>query len=110
MKPTLLLFGLFLIFMGCKKTDSSVPGCINDKIGVFKRTTPCNDAKVDEYLFQNELVFVFDEGTCVVDGSSDVYNSSCKLIGSLGGFTGNMEIQGINFSEKAVFQKTIWKK
>ena len=70
----------------------------------------CNDAKVDEYLFQNKTVFVFEEGTCLRDGISSVYDSSCQLLGSLGGFTGNLKIHGVNFSETAVFQRTIWKK
>lgn len=109
MKASLLLFGLFLLFLGCKKTDSSVPGCINDQIRNFKSYSPCNDAKVDEYLFQNELVFVFEDGTCVRDGAAQVYNGACELLGSLGGFTGNLEINGANFSENAVFQKTVWK-
>ncbi len=110
MKASVLLIGLFMIFQGCKKTDRSVPGCINDQIRKFKSYSPCNDAKVDEYLFQNELVFVFEEGTCVRDGSADVYNDSCELLGSLGGFTGNLKINDVNFSENAVFQKTVWRK
>ena len=87
-----------------------MPGCIYTQIRNSISNSPCNDAKVDEYLFQNKPVFVFDMGTCVVDGSADVYNDSCEIIGSLGGFTGNTKINGVDFSENAVFQRTTWRK
>jgi hypothetical protein len=64
---------------------------------------------VDEYIFQNQFVYVFDGGTYMPDNDAPVYNQSCEQIGSLGGFTGNTKIQGVEFSE-AVFQETIWKK
>ena len=109
MKTTALIIGLFIIFQGCKKTDRSLPACINAKITQFKHTVPCKDAKVDEYLFQNKLVYVFDEGTCVRDGAALVYNQTCESIGYLGGFIGNTTIQGVDFSEEAVFKRTVWK-
>ena len=70
----------------------------------------CKDAKADEYLFQNKQVFVFEEGTCAPDASSYVFNNSCELLGTLGGFTGNTKINGVDFSENAVFQRTVWRK
>jgi len=62
---------------------------------------------VDEYLFQNELVYVFDYGFCCCDYSSDVLSSSCDTLGFLGGIIGNYMINGEDFSN-ANFQRRIW--
>jgi len=108
MKTSLLIVALFIVCAGCSKIDRSAPGCIKEKIRHYNFL--CKDAKVDEYIFQNQFVFVFDGGTCVRDGDAPVYNQSCEELGALGGITGNTKIQGVEFFSEAVFEKTIWKK
>jgi hypothetical protein len=97
--------------MSCSKSkvENQIPGCISYKIEVFKTSSMCADAHVDRYLFQNKSVFVFEEGSCGADFSANVYDVNCQLLGSLGGFAGNLMINGENFST-AIFEKTVWKK
>lgn len=53
-------------------------------------------------------VYVFNIGnTCGADMSSDVIDAECNNLGYLGGFDGNWEINGEDFSN-AIFVKTVW--
>lgn len=56
-----------------------------------------------------KTVYVFDQGPCGNDMTSEVVDSECKNLGYLGGITGNKEINGQDFSS-AEFVKTIWEK
>jgi hypothetical protein len=109
------LFALFIIlpmiFSNCRKTDNNEPDCINNLIKNIDNITFLCDtgAHVDEYIFQGNTVYVFDPGNCGADMQAPVYDSSCNLIGALGGFTGNILINNIPFHLYAKFQKTIWR-
>ena len=89
--------------------ENGTPKCVKVKIIEFNKTTTCADSKVDEYIFQNRVIFVFSPGTCGADMQSSVIDSDCILLGDLGGFVGNSDINGESF-ENAVFVKNIWKK
>jgi hypothetical protein len=113
MKPIhiLLLFLLSYIY-GCEKLDLKieVPGCIEDKIREFKKSHfNCDSgAKAYRYDFQDIQVFVFEPGNCMPDFSTHVYDSSCNLICTLGGFAGNRICNGENFEENASNKILVW--
>jgi hypothetical protein len=95
-------------FLGCKKdnADLEIPFCIETKINEFSLEACDNGANVKEYLFQNKTVYVFDPGTCGADLTSEVIDAKCTTLGFLGGFAGNIVINGELF-DNAVFAKTI---
>jgi hypothetical protein len=65
-------------------------------------------SKVDEYLFQDKKVYVFDDQLCCCDYTAEVMNEDCQSLGILGGFVGNYEINGESFSS-AVLLRNLWK-
>ena len=65
-------------------------------------------ASVGQYLFQGHIVYVFGPGNCGADMMAPVYNSNCDCIGALGGFAGNLIINGARFDQEAKYIKTIW--
>jgi hypothetical protein len=104
---------LVIVFSGtsCKKkyiTDD-VPMPVRRSIEKFEKSSSCRDAHVDEFTFQQKDVYVFDEGTCGADMISVVLNEQGEKIGTLGGFTGNTQVNGESFAN-ATFIRTIWKK
>ncbi|MCR5889323.1 hypothetical protein LRS06_16430 [Hymenobacter sp. J193] len=107
----LLLAGSLLT--GCEDAEvaKGTPKCIKEKIESFAKETICEDeVKVDEYLFQDETVYLFAEGNCIADGGAKVYNADCQYIGYLGGFGGLNDINGVDFRMSATFQRTVWEK
>ncbi|OWP62441.1 hypothetical protein CDA63_14230 [Hymenobacter amundsenii] len=115
MKRTLTLIMLGTLGLNaCKKDEvtEDIPGCITQEVEAFTVNSTCKTtglttgASVKQYRFQNDLVYVFDEGSCQA-GFSLVYNQKCEGIGSLGGFAGSTKINGESFS-KAEFMRTIW--
>lgn len=110
MKPNkLLIFLLFLLFSSCEKIEKDTPECIKNLIknqnGMFLCET---GASVSQYSFQGEDVYVFDPGNCGADMMAPVYSSDCKYLGGLGGFVGNLLINGVRFDKEAKYIKTIW--
>jgi len=101
---------LFLIALsGCsdKEINTVVPRCISDLVINFENTALCDDYKVDQYLFQNQVVYVFDNGSCGADMQAAVVDNNCNTIGALGGIAGNLEINNESFTN-AVFIKTVY--
>jgi hypothetical protein len=87
--------------------EKDSPRCVKKLIRQGK-LTPCDQANVKEYIFQGQTVFVFYPGNCGADWSTEVVDSDCNSIGSLGGFNANTQINGVNFSANATYVKTIW--
>jgi hypothetical protein len=52
---------------------------------------------------------MFSDGTCGADFGATVLDQCCEFVGNLGGFSGTLTINGINFYENATKIKTIWK-
>ena len=104
-------FVIMLALSGCVKMDlpRASSDCLKEKIREFAKADRCADAKVDQYQFQAQTVYVFDGGTCAMDYASEVVNSDCRSMGYLGGLAGNRTINGENF-DNAKFEKTVWKK
>ena len=111
MTKLFILLVLVIVFTGCHKSDNDkgTPGCVVEKIIDFSKSSTCNDIRVDEYIFQENTVYAFEPGTCGADMTTGIINSECKILGHLGGISGNTKINGENFSN-ATFIKTIWKK
>ena len=105
-----LLFFAVAISSCDKKESGNIPECIQTIIDDFGKieSTCTTGAYVDEYNFQEKIVYVFDPGICGDDMASDVYDSNCNYLGYLGGFIGNDTINGESFSNHAIFRETIW--
>lgn len=105
------LFITTLFVASCEKIEiaDGTPICIQEKIKSFEKSAGCDNAKVDEYEFQSETMYVFDPGTCGADMSAGVMNAKCVSKGYLGGITGNTKINGESFSN-AKYIRTVWRK
>ena len=106
----LLSSALVLYIQTCKKTvntQDQPSSCLKDKINSFQKQNNCASAHVDEMNFQSKTVYVFDPGNCGADMTKDVINTDCKVIGSLGGITGNTKINSTEFAT-AKFVQTVW--
>jgi len=109
-----VIFTLMFVVLisSCKKKNTTVnaPNCLAERIHVFDSTYNCAQSKVDQYIFQQNTVYVFDAGVCEwADMSSEVVDQDCNTIGYLGGFVGNGTINGEDFSN-ATYIKTVWHK
>ena len=105
----LLLVISLLTLMGCEKIDKDCPDCILKKTREFIKSQTCDTgASVSEWLFQGEHVYMFADGTCGADFGAAVLNQNCESIGNLGGISGALTINGINFYQNATKIKTIW--
>ncbi len=108
-----LIFILILTIIGftsCQKLDieEDTPKCIGNLIKDFDKEQSCdNGVNVKKYTFQGETVYVFDPGNCGADMTSEVIDSDCNSLGFLGGISGNIEINGEEFSN-AIFVSLTW--
>ncbi|MBL7901169.1 MAG: hypothetical protein JNK73_04170 [Bacteroidia bacterium] len=111
MNKSLLLILCCVWLMACKSIQNAeaLPKPIVQEINRFSASSACKDASVKQLEFQGQAVFLFEEGTCVMDKESRVLDKNGKLLGHLGGFTGNTSILGEDFSN-AQFQKELWRK
>ena len=114
MKKTVFLLTGLVILLSCKVNKSQgkaeeTPSCITKAIESFSKGTCEKGINVKEYTFQGISVYVFDPGNCGNDMTSEVFDKNCKSLGYLGGFTGNVKINGEDFSH-AIFMKTVWEK
>lgn len=102
---------LAFVLYSCKKNDiePNLSNCIQKRIKEFSKNPICNNSKVDEYLFNDTYVYVFEHGNCGNDLNALVLGSDCSELGFLGGISGNMIIQGTSF-DKAKLIRTVWKK
>ena len=101
--PVILTVGFLF---GCEK-DEEVPGCMQAKINQLNGFA-CNEgAWVKQYKFQGEIVYALYPGDCIADATTEVIDDDCNTMGSLGGFTGNTQINGEEFSH-AIYLSTVW--
>ena len=107
----LLFFLLIPIISSCNKGECgfSSPECILDHIDAFEMAYDCEGMKVDEYIFQEETVYVL-HNTCCCDYTSDVLDAECQPMGILGGFPGYSEINGVRFFDHATYVRTLWQR
>lgn len=96
-----------LCFLSCEDTLDR-PDCISNLIPHFEQVSCDTTATIIQYRFQGEIVYFISTGNCYFDQQYDVMNSSCEIIGSLGGIQGNSEINGLDFYDNAEFIEVIW--
>lgn len=83
--------------------------CLGSQIRAFKKESLCDNASVQEFRFQQKLVYVFSNGHCGADLTGKVIDDECNTLGMLGGIAGNLMINGESFAN-ASYTRTIWKK
>jgi len=113
----LILFSMPLIFATCRKSAhgiaSDTPRCIYDEIANNQKNDNWMVGSVEEYLFQNKMVYAFQpDEKKIADGATTVKDANCNTLCHVGGFGGpsiNL-CNGENFFQLAVLQRTIWKK
>ncbi|MDQ2718743.1 MAG: hypothetical protein M3Z26_03105 [Bacteroidota bacterium] len=101
---------LFILFMlaSCKKQEQ-IPACIKSTIDENKNNSNWKIEEVDEYEFQNKLVYVFVP-VPQPDVQTEIKNSVCTMVCALGGIAGIMKCNGESFYSVAVLKRVIWKK
>lgn len=111
--PSLILGFIFILAgTSCEKKRVEIPVkfCIDHSISQFKKEKACaKGAKVDLYRFSGREVYVFISGDCVYDMPYEVRDQECRILGYLGGFSGNVIIEGVNFYDNSTFTRTAWK-
>ncbi len=124
MKRSIFIIGI--VIMSCssskKNNDSAIidgttnkdggqnlPSCIQKMISQYKSEEKQNPPRqVYSYLYNGKTVYYVTPPCC--DFFSDVYDSSCVLIGHPdGGFTGRGDGTMTDFKEKRSNEKLIWK-
>jgi len=112
-----IAFSMLLIFATCRKSGdriaSGTPRCVHDEIANNQTNEDWMIGRVEEYLFQNKLVYAFQpDETKIADGATTIKDEHCNTICQVGGFGGpsiNL-CNGENFFHLAVLKRTIWKK
>jgi len=105
----------FLFYSSCHKSDiaAGTPSCISKEIKAHKDDPQWSVGSVDEYLFQNKIVYGFSpDENIIADGSTEIKDGSCNTLCHVGGFGGpaiNL-CNGENFFQNAQLKKNIWKK
>lgn len=115
MKRLSIFFPLFLllIFQSCNKENiaANTPACIRQEIKSNEKTWGIGS--VDEYSFQNQVVYAFSpDAKVIADGSTEIKDEFCNSLCIIGGFGGsNINMcNGDNFYQTAVLKRNIWKK
>ena len=99
---------LAFLAIACNK-DADLPTCIETEIESFKSSPDvCETTRIDKFTFQDNEVYVFDQGNCVADGAKFVKNADCVEICVLGTIAGNTICNGVIFDDEAIFIENIW--
>jgi hypothetical protein len=110
-RPILLSLFTIATLTGCENIDVApgTPECLIEKIKSLEKTSICdNGASVKAYKFQDKTVYVLSDGHCYADSGTEVIDSDCRPLGTLGGLAGRREIKGVEFYSNAVLIRTIW--
>lgn len=103
---TVILLAIGVASCHPKIQEQNNSKCLDAKIAEFAKES-CNKASVKEYEFQQKKVYVFDQAACGNDMAADVYDANCQKLGFIGGFIGNTNINGEDFSN-AKLLRTVW--
>jgi hypothetical protein len=119
MRVSLPIFAvtIMLAFSACSKHSykiaSGTPNCVYDEIKNNRENSDWMIGSVEEYQFQNKLVYAFQpDEKRIADGATVIKDSDCKILCHVGGFGGpsiNL-CNGENFFQAAVLKRVIWKK
>jgi hypothetical protein len=111
-----IIFVSLTTVLSCQKGKiaiaSNTPDCIRWQIEQIVADPNAIIGAVDEYSFQGKTVYAFEpDNKVIADGSTQVVDTDCKTLCSVGGFGGpsiNL-CNGENFYQKAVLIRNIWK-
>lgn len=99
---------MFVLLSACmNQVDKDAPECLNSKISELKANR-CGNSYIAEYQFQGNTVYVLNDGLCYPDAAESVLDSSCAVLGIIGGIANLQEINGEIFYDKAQFVKYVW--
>jgi hypothetical protein len=110
-----IIISLF-VFTACKKSDiaDGIPSCIHKEIAVNKIKSNWSISSVDEYLFQNKLVYVFIPRPDLADDPFIIKDDNCNTVCIIAvyghPFPPPTMCNGEIFFQAAVKKRTIWKK
>ncbi|MEO8772517.1 MAG: hypothetical protein ABI402_20640 [Ferruginibacter sp.] len=92
-----------------KLNEQGLPDCIQKMIGQYKSEEKQNPPRqIYSYLYNGKTVYYVTPPCC--DFFSDLYDSSCVLIGHPdGGFTGKGDGKTSDFKDMRTNEKLIWK-
>ena len=99
-----------ITLQSCLKVPKETPDCIKEMIKNNYAASSCEDITVDQYYFQDQIVYTFSVCPDNPDAGIEVYSEECYYLGFLNGFSGNQYINGVKFYEHAEFVQTIWVK
>jgi len=111
----LCLIVSILLVPACRKSKrdhiaDNTPGCIREKIRHEARQE-YGLSKVDEYLFNNQVVYALVPSQRIADASTEIKRPDCSTLCFVGGFVaGSQRCDGRDFNQAAVFQRNIWKR
>ena len=92
---------------------SNTPECIENEIKDNQENSNWMIGSVEEYRFQNKIVYAFlPDEEVIADASTQIKDENCRLLCHVGGFGGpavNL-CNGDNFYQSAVLVRVIWKK
>ncbi len=110
MRILLFTISLSSLLVSCHKNEviTGPPTCLSNKISDFTQMACQNGASARKYTFQNSTVYVLDPGNCGADMQSIVLDEQCNSLGTLGGITGNTQINGVDFSSSSQYIETVW--
>lgn len=109
MKYITILSLLFsLSFISCSDDNGNdLPDCINDIRQDFRQDACPGTGDLTMWRLQGQDVYCFNIGTCVSEGTADIYDANCNLICTLGGIAGNGVCGGVDWNANAEFIETI---
>lgn len=110
-----LIASIVLVFASCRKEEtiaSNTPDCIRNEI-VTNSNNNWMIGSVDEYLFQNKLVYAFSpDDKIIADASTAIKDEFCNTLCNVGGYGPPSVVMcnGVDFFQTAVFKRNIWKR
>lgn len=83
--------------------------CLEERLTEFRMNqSGCTGAMVAIYTFQEEEVFVYQQGSCIADGSIIITDKNCNQICILGGIAGFQECEGQLFFQVATIIEVLY--
>lgn len=104
----LILF--FMLSVACEKNSekSGIPECVNEIIVLLEKEDCPSVGMVVEYQFMGGTVYVIEPRNCGADLTSQVVDSNCQTLCYLGGITGNIMCNEVNFYDEATARKQVY--
>jgi hypothetical protein len=109
MKHYFVIIIAAITLLGCHKDELvCLSPCLLETAG---NLSDCERARITAYLFLGSIAYHIDPGYCLGDDEAYVVlDSNCELIGQLGGFAGNEEVNGVHFFNNAQLLDIVWEK